>query len=67
MSFPITAYVIPKISNYSSPLDVEKIKEKFSYLKDVDVTVDSESVDLLLGQDYPLFFRQLETRYGKPE
>ena len=54
MSFPITAYVIPKISNYSSPLDVEKIKEKFPYLEDVDVTVDSESVDPLLGQDYPL-------------
>lgn len=31
------------------------------------MTVDSESVDLLLGQDYPLFLRQLETRYGKPD
>ena len=32
-------------------MDVENIKEKFPYLKDVDVTVDCESVDLLvLGQ-----------------
>ena len=67
MSFPITAYVIPKIRNYSPPIDIEDIKEKFRYLKDVDVTVDCESVDLLLGQDYPLFLRQLETRYGKPD
>ncbi len=67
MSFPITAYVIPKISNYSAPLDLEEIKERFSYLKDVDVTLDSESVDLLVGQDYPLFRRQLETRYGRPD
>ena len=55
MSFPITAYVIPKISNYSPPIDVEDIKKKFPYLKDVDVTVDCESVDLLLGRDFPLF------------
>ncbi len=65
MSFPITAYVIPEISNYFPPLDLEEIKEKFPYQKDVDVTLNSESVDLLVGQDYHVFLRQLETRYGK--
>ncbi|CAB4017996.1 Hypothetical predicted protein [Paramuricea clavata] len=67
LSIPMTAYAIPKISNYSPPFDIEEIKQKFPYLQDVDVIVDTESVDLLVGQDYPILLRQLETRYGKPD
>ena len=67
LSIPMTVYAIPKISNYSPPFDIEEIKQKFPYLQDVDVIVDAESVDLLVGQDYPILLRQLETRYGKPD
>jgi hypothetical protein len=67
LSIPMTAYAIPKISNYSAPLDVDEIKQKFHHLQDVDVFVDKESVDLLIGQNYPILLRQLETRYGKPD
>ncbi|CAB4024394.1 PREDICTED: uncharacterized protein LOC102806687, partial [Paramuricea clavata] len=67
LSIPITAYAIPNISNYSPPFDIEEIKQKFPYLQDVDVIVDTENVDLLVGQDYPILRRQLKTRYGKPD
>ena len=67
LSIPMTAYAIPKISNYSPPFDIEEIKQEFLYLQHVDVIVDTESVDLLVGQDYPILLRQLETRYGKPD
>jgi hypothetical protein len=67
LSIPMTAYAIPKISNYSPPFDIEEIKQKFPYLQDVNMIVDTENVDLLVSQDYPILLRQLETRYGKPD
>ena len=56
-----------KLAIIHPPFDIEEIKQKCLYLQYVDVIVDTESVDLLVGQDYPILLRQLETRYGKPD
>jgi hypothetical protein len=67
MSFPVRAHTIPKISNHSPAFDVDEVKRKYLHLRDVEVKLDDESIDLLIGQDCPVLLRQLEARYGKPD
>ena len=67
MSFPVRAHAIPKISNHLPAFDVDEVKKRYPDLRDVEVKLDKESIDLLVGQDRPVLLRQVEARYGNPD
>ena len=66
MSFPVRAHAIPKISNHLPAFDVDEVKKWYPHLRDVEVKLDKESIDLLIGQDSQVLLRQVEARYGNP-
>ncbi len=67
VSYSIQAHVIPKISNHIPSFDVNEVKTKYPHLRDVNVNLETGSIDLLIGQDSPALLRQLEARYGEDD
>ncbi len=63
--YSIQAHVIPKISNHIPSFNVNKVKTKYPHLRDVNVNLETGSIDLLIGQDSPALLCQLEARYGE--
>jgi len=62
-SFFTNAYVVNKISHHVPYLNVNSLKERYKHLEHAVVQLVDGPIDLLIGQDCPSLFRQLEVRY----
>ena len=66
-SFFSNAYVVNKNSHQVPYLNVNSLKERCKHLEHAVVQLLDGPIDLLIGQDIPSLFRQLEVRYGEKD